>query len=156
MSVFTFKRSQILPVRIHEAWDFLSAPANLNRITPPGMHFRILSGTENQTMYAGQIIAYQVNILPLIRVNWVTEITHVNSPFYFVDEQRFGPYAFWHHQHHLSETENGLEMTDIITYKLPFGWLGSLLTGSLIRKRLKEIFDYRSDKLAEIFPDINH
>lgn len=153
MATFEFRRTQLLKTDIRSAWDFLSSPANLNRITPPSMGFRIISSHLNPAMYPGQIISYKVKVLPLISFNWVTEITHVAEPHYFVDEQRFGPYAFWHHQHHIRETAEGVEMTDIVTYKLPFGLIGTMLAGRMVRLKLKDIFDYRRKVLLEIFPE---
>jgi ligand-binding SRPBCC domain-containing protein len=86
-----------------------------------------------------------------IKTKWVTEITHVVDHSYFVDEQRFGPYALWHHKHFIKPIENGIEMEDIIDYKLPFGWLGQLMHPILVKPKLNEIFKYRQAKLIELF-----
>ncbi len=107
---------------MEEAWDFISNPANLKTITPDYMGFEILSGAD-RTMYPGQIIQYIVTPLLGLKTKWVTEITHVAEKQYFVDEQRFGPYALWHHKHFIKEIANGVEMEDIIDYKVPFGWV---------------------------------
>ena len=103
-------------------------------------------------MYAGQIIEYKVRPLLNIPVYWMTEITQVKDREYFIDEQRFGPYSLWHHQHHFREVEGGVEMTDIIHYKVP-GWiLGDLANALYVRSALKKIFDFRFTKIEELFP----
>ena len=114
------------------------------------MGFEILSGAASK-MYAGQIIQYIVTPLLNIPVKWVTEITHVDEGKYFVDEQRFGPYALWHHKHFIKPIKNGVEMIDIIDYKVPFGFLGQLVHPILVGPKLKEIFDYRKTALIELF-----
>ena len=136
-----------------EAWEFLSDPKNLKVITPDYMGFHILSGAD-RPMYAGQIIQYIVTPVMGIKTKWVTEITHVKDMTYFVDEQRFGPYALWHHKHFIKEIEGGVEMEDIIDYKLPLGWLGQLAHPILVKPKLKEIFDYRRTKLNELFGEL--
>src|SRR5690242_13996999 len=113
MKTYTLKRTQVISCSLQEAWNYFSSPANLSKITPPslGLQMKYKSGA-GEKMYPGQIIRYTVTIFPLIRVKWVTEITHVSEPIYFVDEQRFGPYALWHHQHYFKEVPEGVEMTD--------------------------------------------
>jgi ligand-binding SRPBCC domain-containing protein len=81
----------------------------------------------------------------------MTEITHVEDKKYFVDEQRFGPYSLWHHQHHFRQTEAGVEMTDIVHYKIPFGKLGDLAHALFVKKQLKAIFDYRYEVVEKLF-----
>ena len=114
------------------------------------MGFSILSGAESK-MFAGQIIQYIVTPILGIKIKWVTEITHVSQGYYFVDEQRFGPYALWHHKHFIRPIKGGVEMEDIIDYKLPFGCIGVLAHPLLVKPKLKEIFDYRQNKLIELF-----
>lgn len=150
----TLKTSQFLKSDINTVWSFMSAPANLALITPSYMGFEIISDTEDlKKMYAGQIIAYYVSPLFGLKMHWVTEITHVVHHNYFVDEQRFGPYAFWHHKHFLKEVPGGIEMTDILHYKLPFGFIGRLVNRLFIKNKIKEIFDYRFTKLEKLFND---
>lgn len=148
--VYTLSSKQKLPISLEEAWQFLSSPKNLKTITPDYMGFHILSGAE-KPMFAGQIIQYIVTPVFGIKTHWVTEITHVVDKTYFVDEQRFGPYALWHHKHFLREVEGGVEMEDVIDYKLPFGFLGRWLHPILVKPKLTEIFNYRSQKLSELF-----
>jgi len=127
MPVYQLKSVQKLPISLQEAWDFLSSPYNLNEITPEDMDFEIINGVmPDEKMYAGQIIVYKLKPLPFYKTEWVTEITHVKNLEYLIDEQRFGPYALWHHQHKLIEIKGGVEMRDVIHYKLPFGILGDI------------------------------
>ena len=150
MKIYRKHTFQNLPITCDQAWDFLSDPNNLKTITPDYMGFEILSGAEKK-MYAGQIIQYIVTPVMGIPTKWVTEITHVKEGEYFVDEQRFGPYALWHHKHFIRPIENGVEMEDIIDYKIPFGTLGRLAHPIIVKPKLNEIFDYRQKKIIELF-----
>lgn len=153
MKIYTKSSKQTLPISIDEAWDFLSNPSNLKTITPTYMGFEIRSGAD-RAMYPGQIIQYIVTPVLGIKAKWVTEITHVVHKKYFVDEQRFGPYAFWHHKHFIKEIDGGVEMEDIIDYKVPMGFLGQLVHPILVKPKLDEIFEYRRKKLIELFGEI--
>ncbi|MHA7057146.1 SRPBCC family protein [Aquimarina sp. M1] len=155
MKIYTLRAKQNLPISLQEAWDFLSDPKNLKIITPDYMGFEIVSGAD-RAMYAGQLIQYIVTPVAGIKTKWVTEITHVVDKRYFVDEQRFGPYALWHHKHFIKEIPGGVEMEDIIDYKVPFGILGQLVHPFLVKPKLKEIFNYREKKLLELFGDFEH
>lgn len=150
MKIYTFHAKQKLPITKKVAWEFLSNPKNLKVITPSYMGFNILSGAD-RPMYAGQIIQYIVTPIMGIKTKWVTEITHVKDNEYFVDEQRFGPYALWHHKHFIKEIEGGVEMEDIIDYKVPLGFLGQLVHPILVKPKLNEIFEHRKTKLTELF-----
>ncbi|EPR73486.1 Cell division inhibitor [Winogradskyella psychrotolerans RS-3] len=150
MKIYTLHKKQKLPISVEQAWEFLSSPANLKVITPDYMGFNILSGAD-KPMFPGQIIQYIVTPVLGIKTKWVTEITHVKDLEYFVDEQRFGPYALWHHKHFIKEIEGGVEMEDIIDYKLPMGILGQLVHPFLVQPKLEEIFNYRTTKLEELF-----
>lgn len=150
MKIYTLHKKQNLPITIEKAWEFLSDPKNLKTITPDYMGFNILSGADRE-MYAGQIIQYIVTPVLGIKTKWVTEITHCIDKKYFVDEQRFGPYALWHHKHFIKEIDGGVEMKDIIDYKVPFGLLGQLVHPILVKPKLEEIFNYRTEKLEALF-----
>ncbi|MEO6734334.1 MAG: SRPBCC family protein [Ferruginibacter sp.] len=141
--VYIIKTVQQLPAGLDEAWDFFSNPGNLKRITPDNLGFNIISKHHGEKMYPGQIIEYKVSPVLNIPIYWMTEITHVEDKKYFVDEQRFGPYGMWHHQHHFKAIEKGVEMTDIVHYKLPWGFLGAIAHQFFVKKQLKAIFDYR-------------
>jgi ligand-binding SRPBCC domain-containing protein len=149
MKVYKLSFKQQVPVHLAEAWAFFSDPKNLKAITPPFMGFDIQSGADKE-MYAGQVILYKVRPLFNVPITWVTEITHVEYQKYFVDEQRFGPYAFWHHQHHFTANAKGVEILDILHYKLPMGILGRLFS-SMTKKKLNQIFTYREAAIRRIF-----
>ncbi len=150
MKIYTLHKKQNLPITLERAWDFLSDPKNLKVITPDYMGFQILSGAD-RPMYAGQIIQYIVTPILGIKTKWVTEITQSVKNSYFVDEQRYGPYALWHHKHFIKEIDGGVEMEDVIDYKLPLGILGQLAHPILVQPKLEEIFSYRTKKLEELF-----
>lgn len=150
MKIYRLHTVQNLPISVDEAWDFLSDPKNLKTITPDYMGFDILSGADRK-IFAGQIIQYIVTPIAGIPTKWVTEITHVKDKEFFVDEQRFGPYALWHHKHFIKPIPGGVEMEDIVDYKLPMGILGQLAHPIIVKPKLKEIFDYRYQKLIELY-----
>lgn len=150
MKLYRLHKKQNLPITKQQAWKFLSDPKNLKTITPDYMGFNILSGAD-RPMFAGQIIQYIVTPVLGIKTKWITEITHVVDLDYFVDEQRFGPYALWHHKHFIKEIGGGVEIEDIIDYKIPLGWLGQLAHPVLVKPKLEEIFNYRTQKLEELF-----
>jgi ligand-binding SRPBCC domain-containing protein len=151
MAFYQLHTTQILPATIQEVWDFISSPANLKEITPPHMGFIVTSNTGIQKMYPGMIITYKVSPLLGIKLDWMTEITHVRDFEYFVDEQRIGPYSIWHHQHKIEPIEGGVLMTDIVTYEPPFGVLGAIANTIIIKSQLKQIFDYRTVALEKRF-----
>jgi ligand-binding SRPBCC domain-containing protein len=153
MKLYQLHAKQSFPISRQEAWDFLSSPKNLQEITPKHMGFTILSGAD-RPMYAGQIIQYKVSPLPGYTTKWVTEITHVKPGEYFVDEQRFGPYALWHHKHFINEVDGGIEMEDIIDYKIPFGIFGQLAHPIIVKKQLSQIFEFREKQLIGRFGSI--
>lgn len=152
MKLYSLHTVQKLPISIDEAWKFFSDPKNLKVITPDYMGFDITSGGD-RPMFPGQIIQYIVKPIAGIKTKWVTEITHVYEPYHFVDEQRFGPYDLWHHKHFFRAIDGGVEIEDIVDYKLPFGMLGRLVHKPLVRGKLEEIFAFRRRKLIEIFGD---
>lgn len=148
--VCTLQVEQFVPISLEKAWDFFSNPGNLATITPSAMNFTITSGKPSK-MFAGQIITYTVNVLPFINSNWVTEITQVKDFSYFIDEQRFGPYCMWHHEHHFEKRGNGVLMFDKVTYKIPFGIFGKMAHAIFIKSKLAEIFSFRIKKLQDLF-----
>ncbi len=142
---------QFIPRPLDEVWYFFSRPENLNVITPEDMSFEIISDIGNVEMYEGMIIQYKVSPLLGIKMNWVTEITHVRDHRYFIDEQRFGPYALWHHQHHFEEMDGGVLMTDILHYKVPYGFIGTIADALFVHNRVEEIFQFRVKAVEKIF-----
>lgn len=144
--------TQKLPITLAEAWDFFSSPHNLAKITPEDMAFTVTSDINTvEKMYPGMIITYKVAPVLGIKLNWMTEITQIMEGKYFIDEQRFGPYKFWHHQHHFKVVEGGTEMLDILTYGLPMGIFGQMANQIYVAGKLQQIFSYRKKKVIELF-----
>ncbi len=148
--IYYLRREQRIPAELQTVWDYFCDSKNLNEITPPDMNFEIIAGADEK-MYAGQIIEYRVEFIRGVKSLWLTEIAHVRELEYFVDEQRVGPYRFWFHQHRFEPIRGGVKMTDLVTYAPPFGWLGDAATALWIRRKLERIFDFRFQKIAEIF-----
>ena len=149
--IYTLQATQEVKVPLKEAWAFFSSPKNLEKITPKEMGFNITSVVD-KSAYSGQIITYKVTILPFIKSNWVTEITHVEEESFFIDEQRFGPYRMWHHEHFFEKVDaNTTLMTDKISYKLPLGFIGDIAHSLFIKKQLKGIFSHRETTLKTLF-----
>ncbi len=149
--IYTLTSEQILPLTLEKAWDFFTLPTNLDKITPKEMKFKITNNPPPKS-YRGQIITYKIGILPGIHSNWITEITHLEDEKFFVDEQRFGPYAMWHHEHHFEEISEGkVKMTDIVNFKLPLGFLGDLFGGGIIKNKVISIFKDRFIILDKTF-----
>ena len=151
MAVHSIKTVQKIPISIEEAWNFFSSPANLQTITPGNMRFKVISKNQDEKMYSGQVIEYKVSPLLHVPLYWMTEITHAEELKYFIDVQRKGPYSLWHHQHHFKKMEGGVEMTDIVHYKNPLGFLGEIANSVLIKRQLKKIFEFRFKMIEEIF-----
>ncbi len=150
MKTYTLRQKQILPITLEEAWPFFSSPHNLEQITPGFLRFRITSEIPEE-IHSGLIITYRITAVAGIPLTWVTEIKHVERPRQFVDEQRIGPFHFWHHLHRFRAVENGIEMEDIVHYAMPLGLLGRLIHSLFIRARLQAIFDFRREYLDGYF-----
>lgn len=143
-------REQFIAAEPARVWEFFATPRNLDELTPPELRFRILSALPER-MFAGQLIEYRISPLPGVWLRWLTEIRHLREGAFFVDEQRFGPYRFWYHEHHFTPVAGGVRMTDRVTYDVgwgPFGWIAERVW---VRRELERIFDYRARKVAEIF-----
>ncbi len=142
-----------MPVSLADAWMFFSNPHNLSKLTPSFLNLKVINNVFGNEIYPGQVMLYKVKPFLGLSVTWMTEITHVQKEKMFVDEQRKGPYALWHHQHHFKAIEGGVKMTDVIHYRLPFGLIGNLFHGRLVKKKLEQIFLYRYEKVKELFGD---
>jgi ligand-binding SRPBCC domain-containing protein len=151
MPIYQIHEELKVAASLEEVWDFISSPSNLKKITPDYMGFEITSPGLPQKIYPGLMISYRVRPVLGIPMNWLTEITQVREPYYFVDEQRAGPYALWHHEHRLESAEKGVLMTDLVTYRLPAGPLGTLAHSLFIKNQLKGIFQYRELALEKQF-----
>ena len=141
---------QKLPLSLDECWNFFSCPKNLKIITPEYLGFEILND-QDINIYAGQIIHYKIKPICSIPIEWVTEITHCQKPDYFIDEQRIGPYKLWHHEHRFEQIPNGVAMHDHVYYQLFFGCIGRSLNSLWVKKVVEVIFQYRKNKLENLF-----
>jgi ligand-binding SRPBCC domain-containing protein len=150
MKVYKIETVQHVNASVEECWDFFSSPKNLQTITLKNMSFEI-EDFDGKRMYPGQIITYTLKPLFGIKMNWVTIITVSKENQYFIDEQRFGPYRLWHHKHFFEPTETGTKMIDVVHYVLPFGYLGRIMNRFVVKNKLKAIFDYRHNKIDELF-----
>lgn len=144
--MYILARQQRVTASMEQAWHFLQNPANLDRITPPDLRFRIVNAIPER-MYDGLIVEYRITIPLMGTHSWVTEIKHIREGHSFVDEQRLGPYRFWYHYHEIRPAEGGVLLIDRVFYQPPFGILGRLLHRIYIRKTLERIFSYRRERL---------
>jgi ligand-binding SRPBCC domain-containing protein len=155
MAFYQLTKTQKLPVSISQIWDFISEPVNLREITPGKLGLKVTSNNGSEKIYPGMLITYKVSPILGIKLNWMTEITHIKEHEYFVDEQRMGPYSIWHHEHKIEIIDGGVLMTDKVTYRPPFAFIGAIVNSMLIRQQLQEIFDYRSVALEKRFGKFN-
>ncbi len=145
------RATQTIPASIDECWGFFSDPRNLAKITPEALDFQMLSELPS-AIYPGMMIEYRVRPLLGLPMTWLTEITHVEAPLRFVDEQRVGPYAIWHHEHTFTALDAGrTEIRDVVHYVLPFGWLGNIVHPFLVAPELRKIFAFRKKAIVERF-----
>jgi ligand-binding SRPBCC domain-containing protein len=149
--IHSIKNVQKISITLEQAWEFFSNPANLQAITPNNMRFKILSGDNGATVQKGQILEYKVSPVLGIGLYWKSEITEVQSPTYFADLQLKGPYAYWNHRHYFKAIEGGVEMTDMIEYKNPVWVLGDLANILFIKRKLRQLFEFRYKKMEELF-----
>lgn len=151
MKIYNIKQTQFIPADPETVWSFFSTPKNLDKITPQDMNFVMTHMTGSEEMYTGQLISYFVSPFPLLRLRWVTEIKHVAHQKYFVDEQKFGPFALWYHQHFFTAKDGGVEMTDEVSYAIPLGVFGRLANYLFVRRRVNYIFEFRRKRVEELF-----
>jgi ligand-binding SRPBCC domain-containing protein len=147
--VYVLERTQIVPRPRAEVFPFFADAANLERITPPFLGFKILT-PQPIAMRSGTTIEYRIKLsgLPL---RWKTLIASFEPDVRFVDEQLAGPYKRWHHTHTFRDVPGGTEVGDRVEYELPFGILGRLVHAVMVRRQLKTIFDYRARVMRELF-----
>jgi len=148
--IYRLTRQQVVAASLDDVWAFFATPTNLNEMTPANMQFETIRGNEG-AMYQGQLIEYRVQFMLLVKSRWLTEIAHIEEKSYFVDEQRIGPYNFWHHEYRFEAVHGGTLISDQVTYELPLGPLGKLIHAIWVGPQLKSIFDFRQEKVEEIF-----
>lgn len=148
--IHTLHQDQIIDTDLATAWQFISAPKNLDTITPEDLSFEIVTEVP-QKMYNGLLIEYRVGIPLLGKQTWLTEIKHIREQHSFVDEQRVGPYQVWYHYHEITEVFGGIRFVDRVNYVLPFGPLGAIAHGLYVRRKLAHIFNFREQALNTHF-----
>lgn len=146
--------TSIVPRSLEETWDFFSRPENLEKLTPEDVSFNILSPVQGVKMYEGMIIQYRVSPFPGFSTDWVTEITQIKYHHHFIDDQRVGPFALWHHQHFFQSLgPNRTEMKDILHYAAPLGPLGTLADLIFVNRQVRGIFEAREAAIKRLFPE---
>lgn len=149
--LYTLYAKQTVAKEIDVIWDFFRKPRNLNKLTPADVEFKIISG-KSDDFYEGKIISYKIKLLQIFNLNWVTEISQVNEESYFIDNQIFGPYKLWHHEHHFKSNDNGTtEIIDKVKYKVPYFILGRFIHKIFIKSKLLEIFIFRQKQINNLF-----
>lgn len=150
MKIYRLEKRQRLALSKKAAWEFFSKPENLAVLTPPEMKLRFIDQDKSDT-YAGKLIRFRVSPFPGIQSTWVSQIAQLQAPSYFIDIQLSGPYALWYHEHRFNEIDSGVEIVDLIHYALPLGPLGRLLLRPIVKPKLEKLFEYRKNKLNELF-----
>jgi ligand-binding SRPBCC domain-containing protein len=145
---YVLEREATVSCPLAQVFDFFSKPENLETLTPPWLHLRILTPRPIK-IRQGATIAYQLRVRG-ISVRWLTEIDVWRPPYEFVDVQLKGPYRLWHHTHRFEECEGGTRIVDIVRYALPFGSLGRLVHRLQVARDLAKIFDYREQRLRAL------
>ncbi|MCE3294938.1 MAG: hypothetical protein K0R65_652 [Crocinitomicaceae bacterium] len=148
--MYQIKRTQIIPSDLNTCWEFFMKPGCLEQITPANVRVKTISDVPER-LFEGLIIEYRMQPLLRIPVRWVTEIKTVKYQSFFVDIQLRGPYRSWHHEHHFREVEGGVEMTDLVSYAMPFGFIGEIMHRLIVRNKLEAIFDHRRSSIERIF-----
>lgn len=132
---------------VDEVFPFFAAAENLERITPPGLRFRIV-GPRPVKIERGTFIDYRLR-LNGIPFRWRTEITEWDPPRAFTDTQLRGPYHTWVHRHVFTPDGNATEMTDEVRYRLPLWPLGEIAL-PVVTRQLHRIFSYRAEAIREL------
>jgi ligand-binding SRPBCC domain-containing protein len=147
--MYSLERIQRIPAPLDAVFAFFSDPANLARITPPSLSFRI-HGEAPSSLSEGSRIEYRIR-WGLFRLRWVTRITLWRPNAEFQDVQEKGPYAVWIHTHGFAPGDGGVIMRDRVEYALPFGVVGRLVHALAVRRQLERIFDFRARTIGAIF-----
>jgi ligand-binding SRPBCC domain-containing protein len=143
------QREQRLPGTPDEVFAFFADAHNLETLTPPLLHFRVVT-PEPIAMGAGTLIRYRLRVRGM-PVSWLTEIREWDPPHGFVDEQLTGPYALWHHTHTFEPlADGGTLMRDVVRYRIGFGPLGAIANRLLVRRDVEAIFDFRAERIPAL------
>lgn len=146
---YRLERSQFVPRPRDEVFAFFSDVKNLERITPEFLHFHVL-GEGSTGVHAGMLIDYRLKLFG-VPLHWQSRIESFQPGEQFVDVQLRGPYRRWRHLHEFRDAPGGTLMLDQVDYELPLGPLGSLAHALFVRRTLGKIFDFRREKIGELF-----
>lgn len=150
MKMYRLSNTQKLPISLEEAWEFLSNPTQLENITTDELSFQKLHDIPDK-MYEGMLMQLRLKPFLGIPIDWLTEITHIKEKEYFIDEQRVGPFRFWHHEHRVLPIEGGVEIQDTVHYVMPFSIFGRFVHWLFLRKQVENIFIYREETMEKVF-----
>lgn len=150
MKMYRLSNTQKLPISLDEAWEFLSNPTQLENITTDELSFQKLHDIPDK-MYEGMLMQLRLKPFLGIPIDWLTEITHIKEKEYFIDEQRVGPFRFWHHEHRVLPIEGGVEIQDTVHYVMPFSIFGRFVHWLFLRKQVENIFIYREETMEKVF-----
>ena len=146
---YELKKETVVDTTPEHAWEFIRNPANLNLMVPEDMRFTIVSDLPDE-MIEGMRVEYRVKIPLLGRRKWVSELKNIVPGTSFVDEQLTGPYKRWHHYHLIEPVDDGVRFVDIVTYEMPFGFIGRLVHALFVESKLEHIFSFRERRLHEL------
>jgi len=149
VSDHVLERRQLVPGTPERVFEFFKDPYNLERITPPWLRFEVEDASDARVREGTRIryrLAWQG-----IPMRWESVISDYREDHEFVDQMTRGPYARWHHRHLFKPVAGGVEMRDVVSYRLPLGPLGTLAHALVVRRQLEAIFDYRRRAVAQVF-----
>ena len=149
MHVHVFERTQWVPAGITETFEFFADAANLQAITPPWLHFRILTPLPI-AMREGTLIDYRLRLHGL-PVNWRTRLNRWQPGVSFIDEQLRGPYVRWVHLHTFTAERGGTLLGDRVEYALPLDPFSRPAHALYARPLVERIFDHRREVIAARF-----
>ena len=131
-----------------DVFALFAEPTALERLTPPAFRLRLVN--RGVKMTAGAVLDFRLRWLGVVPLRWRAFVREWDPPFRFVDVQVRGPYARWEHRHRFLEEGGGTWVEDRVTYRLPAGPLGQAAHALLVKRQLRELWDYRHQQLAEL------
>ena len=150
MKIYRYRRAQTVPANLSDVWDYFSHPGKVPEVLPKSQK-HILKSKLPRFIYTGMLFSFKTKALFGFSRNWTSMVIYENEPNYFIDEQKFGPFKYWHHQHIFTDVYSGVEIEDVIHYAMPFGFLGRIANKLFVAPRLRKIFDYRQKQISKLF-----
>ncbi len=146
-----FYTEQNLPVSKDQVWKFFSDASNLMILTHPKMKMTMESENGLTPIFEGKILKIKIKLFGIFPSFFLSEITELQAPDFFIDTQLKGPFAYWQHKHLLTEIDGGTKITDEVTFKFPLGFMGVAAYHLFGKEYLKGVFDYRKIVLEKRF-----